>query len=881
MAKKPQSVEPAVVRHYTDLLTSLNIQFYEQQINMNNSIDDALKAAESKRGGSGDNRPDIKLLLENTHARRIPVMIEAKGLFGQLEKINSAGEIELVTIWESDGIISKKTGLPTHLAGEVNYTAITSYAVNGAIHYANAILDAKDYTEVIAIGINGFDQENGKAKNLECKAYYISEKNRRVPKLICDITADNWDLLKKENADMLYQLLDKLNLTQEELEQLLSRAESDLDAKILKIHQRIYEDKAITLNTADKMYLFCGLIMAGLSADGLEELKVSSLQSSSAAKQSDGAKILTQIEAYLDCKKCPEDKKGLILAILSPVFTHEDLWRPINGESILKSIFKQVKTDIIPCLESPLHLDFMGRIFNRLGDWIPIASDKKNDVVLTPRYVARLMAKLCRVNMKSRVWDRTMGSGGFLVTAMDLMISDAQVRIHDKAKLEDRIESIKKKQLFGIEVLPEIFILAVLNMILMGDGSSHMVRGDGHNKSIGSDFQADVFLLNPPYSAEGKGFIFVEEALPMMADGYAAVLIQENAGAGMGLPYTKRILENNTLIASIHMPDVFRGKSSVQTAIYLFQIGVPHNPKHLVKFIDFSNDGYARQNRRRSSQDVNLRNVDDAIGRYLEIENIILGQQRDTSYYTRENGLFIEDVITLNGDDWTFAQHKKLDLMPTEADFRKTAADYFAWQASSIIRHVLSCKTAINEEWDVLKFGVFRIGDLFEPLKVGYVGEGKKIGSATKMPDAEHTVPLTCAKMGDNGIMYWGKPGDFITYSNVISVIRDGAISTGKIYAQEDETGVYSHSYMIKVKNASVSHFANLYLACCLEKIIYPKFSRENTCIWERIENLPIQLPVTATGEPDFDYMEKYIRAIEELTIARVYADKGLLIKKT
>ena len=688
MAKKVQSVEPAVVRHYTDLLTSLNVRFYEQQMNMNNSIDDALKTAESKRGGSGDNRPDIKVLLENTHARRIPVMIEAKGLHGKLEKTNATtGEIELVTVWEKDGPISKKTGVPTHLAGESNYAAITDYAVNGAIHYANAILEAKDYSEVIAIGVNGFGQENGKAKNIECKAYYISEKNRRVPKLICDITADNWDLLKKENIDMLYRILDALNLTQEELEQLLSRAESDLDAKILKIHQRIYEDKAITLNTADKMYLFCGLIMAGLSADGLEELKVSSLQSSLAVKQSDGAKILTQIEAYLDCKKCPEDKKRLILAILSPVFTHEDLWRPINGESILKSIFKQVKKDIVPCLESPLHLDFMGRIFNRLGDWIPIASDKKNDVVLTPRYVAKLMAKLCRVNMKSRVWDRTMGSAGFLVTAMDLMISDANNHIHDKAKLEERIESIKKKQLFGIEVLPEVFILAVLNMILMGDGSSNMVRGDGHNKDIGEDFHADVFLLNPPYSAEGKGFVFVEEALSMMIDGYAAVLIQENAGAGMGLPYTKRILENNTLIASIHMPNIFQGKAGVQTAIYLFKIGAPHNPKHLVKFIDFSNDGYARQNRKKSSQDVNLRNADDAAGRYLEVENIILGQQRDTSYYTGENGLFIEDVISLNGDDWTFAQHKKVISIPTEDDFRQTMKDYLKWKLGKIIQN--------------------------------------------------------------------------------------------------------------------------------------------------------------------------------------------------
>ena len=31
-----------------------------------------------------------------------------------------------------------------------------------------------------------------------------------------------------------------------------------------------------------------------------------------------------------------------------------------------------------------------------------------------------------------------------------------------------------------------------------------------------------------------------------------------------------------------------------------------------------------------------------------------------------------------------------------------------------------------------------------------------------------------------------------------------------------------------------------------------------------------IRLPATSSGKPDFDYMERYIRAIEKLTIANV-----------
>ena len=196
-----------------------------------------------------------------------------------------------------------------------------------------------------------------------------------------------------------------------------------------------------------------------------------------------------------------------------------------------------------------------------------------------------------------------------------------------------------------------------------------------------------MFLLNPPYSAPGKGFNFVAETLEHMTTGYAAILIQENAGAGQGLPYTKRILENNTLVASIHMPDkLFSGKASVQTAVYVFQINRPHEEDDIVRFIDFTDDGYSRQNRKKSSQEVNLRDTGDAAGKYAEMEALVLGKKPKTSYYTKENGLYIEDTISLSGDDWTFAQHKAIDTVPTEEDFKRTVANYLAWKVGTLMR---------------------------------------------------------------------------------------------------------------------------------------------------------------------------------------------------
>lgn len=169
-----------------------------------------------------------------------------------------------------------------------------------------------------------------------------------------------------------------------------------------------------------------------------------------------------------------------------------------------------------------------------------------------------------------------------------------------------------------------------------------------------------------------------------MGKGYAAILIQENAGSGNGLPYTADVLKKNRLMASIHMADIFCGKASVQTAIFVFQTGQPHSEDDIVKFYDFSNDGYSRQNRKKSSQEINLKNVDHATERYDEIVKSVVNNQKPTKWLPAD--CYIEDTITLDGNDWTFAQHKKIDLTPTEDDFKKTVADFLAYKVGSLMK---------------------------------------------------------------------------------------------------------------------------------------------------------------------------------------------------
>lgn len=668
------SCEEKVEEYYKSLLDDLNIRHFGKTESINSSITKALEESDSKSGGSGNNYPDIQLLLQNKTRRDIPVMIEAKGAKNKLEKLTPNGDIELVS------------------NGKNPHRAVQQYAVNGALHYGLAILEEGTYSEVIIIGINGTTLVDGHLKDPEVKAYYVSKKNDKVPKEIVDF---DFAQMKSSNVDAFFAELNKLSLTEEEKEKLKRDKEELLEQSIKSIHQRIYDDTSVKnlLSTNEKLYLFCGLIMAGLTTEGVRPLEISDFSSNDDVDENDGKLILRRTRSFLNKKNCPSEKIDMVLNYVKPVFEKHDLWKPVNGESVIKSIYKQVKTDILPLLESNIHLDFTGKILNSLNDWVSIENDKLNDVVLTPRFVTNLMVRITRTDMNSFVWDTCMGSSGFLVSAMEVMIADAKKHIKDQQELKRKINHIKRNQLLGIEILGNIYILAVLNMILMGDGSSQIICGDSHTEGPKfmdqhrDDFPANVYLLNPPYSSSGRGLVFVEEALRQMQTGYGAVLIQENAGAGQGDIYAKKILKKNTLLASIHMPnDLFSGKASVQTAIYLFKVNRPHEVDDVVTFIDFSEDGYSRQNRKKSTQKVNLRNTDHALERYDEVVAICLGKKPKTNYYTEKNGKVIHDTISLEGNDWTFTQHKVIDTTPTEEDFKQTVADYLSWKVAQIIK---------------------------------------------------------------------------------------------------------------------------------------------------------------------------------------------------
>ena len=665
-----QSVEPNIADLANGWLKSYKLPYKLEQESLNAEIDKALSDYFTKNGGTGANRPDAKILLQDKNLNFYPILIEYKGYKNSLVKLDANHQVENRTA-----------------KNEPHFKNINSFAVNGAIHYANALLHHTSYTDIIAIGMTGYKDDAGKLQH-KIGVYFVSKSNLGAGQKVGEFS--DFSFLAPKNFDAFIEKVKTLSLSQEELDKLKEQREKEIDASLVKLNNDIYQNEK-GLGENDRVYLVAASIIATLGIPGkVAPLEKADLKSSTETGNKDGDIIVRKIKAFLDAKDLPQEKKDLIIRTLSNTLLTENINKVVDGESQLKRVFTKIVDDLGIYYKIGLTTDFTGKLFNEMYGWLGFSQDKLNDVVLTPSYVATLLVKLARVNKDSFVWDFATGSAGLLVAAMNEMLNDAKNTITSPEELAQKEIKIKAEQLLGLELLSSVYMLAILNMILMGDGSSNILNKDslsdfdgnyGFGK-INNKFPADAFILNPPYSANGNGMNFVEKALGMMNKGYAAIIIQNSAGSGKAKDYCKSILEKNTLLASIKMPiDIFIGKSSVQTNIYVFKVNEKHHKDEMVKFIDFSNDGYTRTNRKKATN--NLKDTDRAKERYEELINLVRFGKSKLHIFT-EKEYHEATIDPNNGADWN--QTAPIDTKPTLQDFKKTISDYLAWEISTLLK---------------------------------------------------------------------------------------------------------------------------------------------------------------------------------------------------
>ncbi len=590
-------------------------------------------------------------------------------------------------------VIENKLGLKKLVAEAKNGIkfddkSISNYAVNGALYYATGMIASGKYSEVIAIGIAG-DSDDA----IELKVYYVFGSGANSFKLLENVTT--LDFL--ENKQTFNEFYKDAILTDDEKHDILINSQATLQKyakslnKLMHNHnitapQRVLYVSGMLLSMQDVVDTEDNLIKYGLIPEDLEGIQ--------SARQRDGIQIINQIDDYLTARNIPSDKQSLMLASFSEIskdvqrdeidILDKEVSKLIDEDSSCnKQIFTFIYHNIFLSIDAMAgHLDIMGEMYSEFLKYA-LGDGKEIGIVLTPPYITKMMATILNVNQDSKVMDLATGSAGFLISAMEIMVQDAENAYGKRtSSAESKIEDIKKKQLLGVELNAEMFTLAATNMILRGDGSSNIQKGNTFNtpEELYLKFKADKLLLNPPFSYAENGMPFIKFGLDKMKKGgLGAIIIQDSAGSGKALQTNQALLKSHTLVASIKMPaDIFQPMAGVQTSIYIFEAGKPHDQDKIVKFIDFRNDGYKRTTRV-------LRDINEATKRYSDIIKIYkAGKSAKIDADWDLDEIYVEDFITSSGADWNFDQHKIIDSMPTLQDFKKTISNYLAWEVSNL-----------------------------------------------------------------------------------------------------------------------------------------------------------------------------------------------------
>lgn len=394
-----------------------------------------------------------------------------------------------------------------------------------------------------------------------------------------------------------------------------------------------------------------------------------------------------------DLKPTPDRVAKLILSSISDVLNDNDIdasrisammgeYKRINAQPISKSaIIKKKKAsdeednyvlrDIIERLESSIlplislgekGYDVLGRFYREFIRYA--GTDKKTGLVLTPQHVTEFFCDLVDLNVNDVVVDSCCGTGGFLIAAMKRMLELAGGD-HDKRRM------IKEKQLVGIENRTDMFTFACSNMMMSGDGKSHIYQGDSFSeisKKRIAALKPTVAFLNPPYDVGEDGQLeFIENALSSLQPGgrCAAIVqmscaISSNAAA---VAVRERLLKSHTLLGVLSMPADLFHPVGVVTCIMLFRAHSPHKESFKPYFGYYKDDGYKKMKK--------IGRIDT--GSWPGIRSNWLN-----NYQNREQkaGLSVLQAVQAN-DEWCAEAYMETDYSTvTQVSFEETVRKY-------------------------------------------------------------------------------------------------------------------------------------------------------------------------------------------------------------
>lgn len=373
--------------------------------------------------------------------------------------------------------------------------------------------------------------------------------------------------------------------------------------------------------------------------------------------------LVTTIIDELSSSDLPQGKLDTIRHGFSFIKTHATLSK---DKVFFHELIKGIDDHINSFRKTHKYFDTLGQFYIEFLRYAN--NDKGLGIVLTPPHITELFVALAGVNKDSIVLDNTCGTGGFLISAMKVMVNDAQ---GDTRK----IKGIQKRQLVGVEFQDDIYSLAVTNMVLHDDGKSNIYQGDcfGLTETISERYHPNVGLLNPPYKT-GKSDIeeleFVLNNLDTLQQGGVCVAIVPMscllAQESIGLKLKQRLLASHTVEGVLSMPVelFYNSKVGVVTAAIIVTAKIPHPHDKKTWFGYCRDDGYVK---------TKTRGRIDLHHRWEGIRDRWV-----TAFRNREvvRGLSLMQVIGAD-EEWCAEAFMETDYSQiTKADFEKVVRNY-------------------------------------------------------------------------------------------------------------------------------------------------------------------------------------------------------------
>lgn len=317
------------------------------------------------------------------------------------------------------------------------------------------------------------------------------------------------------------------------------------------------------------------------------------------------------------------------------------------GENILSACSYSIYKNITLKIKNYPEVDIMGTFYTTFLKYAK-GDTKDKGIVLTPKHITELFCDIAEIFLdrkldeKTKVLDVCCGTGAFLIAALNRMDYNILTDISrsEKKKKQCRKE-VRRSCLVGVDNDEKMFALAYANMRFHGDGKSNLfcnssLRKDdettrtykGRKITLYEELTADerpwddeeerklwkrpiVGMTNPPYSLlneagkknrsdkqAGKSELdFVYSMLSYLETGGIGIAIvpQSCAHSKSDLQMRKNILENNTLLAVMTMPNKLFQDSKVGTAtcVMVFRTGIPHkNSSKNVFLARWIDDGF-------------------------------------------------------------------------------------------------------------------------------------------------------------------------------------------------------------------------------------------------------------------------------------------------